>query len=202
MRRTAVAIGLVMFTAVAQPSLGQEPKREPPKDFGWDLSYHPLLKKNGIGPDEYVAHWLKGTDRTFTHGLLAQWRGKRITASILIEHPAFHAAEHSILWLIRTDDKAFFWTAVDKRGFRDPEQQEIKPSQFDDILKSISSMHQANPQKRKVKDAQDLSGFCSFLSLYEGRGCRQMLLTFDDFYVEGEGGGRGRLLIALERIEK
>src|SRR5262245_41044864 len=119
----AILLALCPFLA-----FGQEHKHDIGKELGWDISYDELLKRNRVSSDEFAAKWLKETDRSFTRKLLAKWSGEKISESILIEHPAFHAGEHSVIWLTRTKDSAVVWQGVDKGDFM--EKRQIDPKLF------------------------------------------------------------------------
>jgi HEAT repeat protein len=194
--RRFLALAMV-WIVVAPPALGQQKEADLPKQFGWDLTYESLLKKNNQGPNDWLPQWLKKTRRSFTLKQLASWQGEPIIMSILIESPAFHAGEHSIAWLFRTKDKAYFWAAVDleDRPEKEPEKTEIDPKLFDEILTAMFSWQQAKPNEQRKKD---MPGYMAFLNLYGRDGSRQMLLTLEDFYDWGEG----RLSKTLGRIHR
>jgi hypothetical protein len=195
MQQASVGVVLVMLLVLQGSSArGQQQKREVPQELGWDLTYTALLKKNGVGPNDYLAEWLKGTDRSFTRKILASWRGGPIQQSVLAEFPNFHAGEHNILWLIRTKDQAFFWQVEDK-GDKKPQKMEISLKLCDEAFKSLWSLKQAKPASPKDQKAQDLpQGFLGFLNMYNGKESRQILLAQEDFSVGDQDGRLGKIL--------
>jgi hypothetical protein len=188
----AIAI-LILVGPGARSILRQEEK---PNMFGWDLTYAAILKKNNVGPDEFLAQWLKGTDRSVPRKFMERWKGERIVASIMIEHPAFHAGEHSLIWLFRTEKKAYIWTSHMKRDW-DPEGKEIELKIFEDAFKAISAWEQAKPSpSNSANEGQRkaLSGYFGFLNQFDSKGSRQILLVPADFFSDMNG----RLVKTLE----
>jgi hypothetical protein len=78
----------------------------------WDLSYEFVLERNKVAKSEWIWTWLKSTESPAT-SWISEWKGKPIISSILIEHPAFHAAERTTTGVIRTEDEAFYWDEVE-----------------------------------------------------------------------------------------
>ena len=195
-RRSSSLVALIAILCTLAAARAED--RNLPREFGWDLDYRTLLKKNAVGEDEFLSKWLKTRKRAFTETLLKSWRGDPIIASILIEHPAFHAGEPAVIWLIRTERKAFYWEAVDRLG-KIEFNREIDPKLFDKILKSASEWEQLKPMKQKQETGLQGLDYFGFLSHYAKGKSRQMLLTLEDFH---KGQDHGRLSKALEPASK
>jgi hypothetical protein len=73
----------------------------------WDFTYESVLAKNKVAKSELISSWL-GRYKSPAEKWFSEWQGKPIISSILIEYPAFHAGEHTTMWLVRTDDEAFY----------------------------------------------------------------------------------------------
>ena len=171
----------------------------------WDLSYESVLERNNVAKTEWIWPWLKRY-RSPAADWVSRWDGKRIVSSILIEHPAFHAAEHTTTWLIRTADEAFYWDEVEGRTSRRNEEP-ITPQIYDDIYKQVTSWQQLPPKSANELPKDALHGYIGFLSHAGPDGSRQILLTLEDFIVcldttclPGKGLKPGRLMAALEPI--
>jgi hypothetical protein len=182
-------------------AFSQKATRPQSEELGWDLSYKRLLRDHRVGPDTWLAKWLKQTKRGFTRKLLASWRGKRITASALIECPAPHAAEHVVVLLIRTKKGAYLWQAVDK-GEAEPEKRKVDPKLMDGALRAIAAWRQAKPSppKERPRDREELkvlSGYLGVLNYHDSRASRQRLLVYDDLFPDG-----GRLSKVLKPLLK
>jgi hypothetical protein len=171
----------------------------------WDLSYESVLERNKVAKTEWVWAWLKNT-KSPAANWISEWKGKPIVSSILIEHPAFHAAERTTTWLIRTDDEAFYWNEVE--GTRWGRQEEpIALQIYDAIYKDVTSWQQATPKSAQESHPDALPGYIGFLSHTGRNGSRQILLTMDDFVicldkscVPGKSTKPGRLMAALGPI--
>lgn len=171
----------------------------------WDLSYASLLERNRINKNEWIQNWL-ATTRSPAADWITGWKGKPIVSSILIEHPAFHAAERTTEWLIRTHDEAFYWVEVEGTTYGRNEEP-IDPKIYDDIYKQVASWQQFAPRSADTMPEDTLTGYIGFLSLAGSNTSRQMLLTLDDFMVclnktcmPGKGLKSGRLMAAFEPI--
>ena len=191
--------------------------------FGWDLTYESVLERNNVDRKEWIWKWLNFTYKdefnskfeTPAKKWIAEWNGKPIISSILIDYPAFHAAEHTTMWFFRTIDKAYFWEFIDDSS-SNLEKQDLDIKVYDKIYEQMSSWQQAVPPR-----AEDLptdappggvsffTGYIGFLGLYEkGKSC-QMLLTMEDFVIcnskecctpECKTLKSGRLLVAIEPV--
>jgi hypothetical protein len=186
-------VPVMLLVLLGSSARGQEQKRDLPHELGWDLSYAAVLKKNGVGPDDYLEDWLKGTDRAFPRKILATWRGGPIQQSVLVEFPHFHAGEHVLLWFIRTKDQAFFWRGEDK-GDKKPRKMEISAKLFDEAFTSMWSWKQAQRPNPKHQKPDEVPGYLGVLNMYNGKGSRQILLTQGDLWVGDEAGRLGKLL--------
>ncbi|MFQ5720393.1 MAG: hypothetical protein ACE5IK_12670 [Acidobacteriota bacterium] len=121
-------------------------------------------------------------------------------SSILLDVPSFHAGERVQEFLVRTRSGAFAWVFTDGK----PEASQDMPidaALYDDLIAELSSWEQAPRLTKEKAGDQVPSGYIGFLSLYEPRGSRQILLTMEDFYVPGESGWdnpkEGRLPVAF-----
>lgn len=171
----------------------------------WDLSYKSLLERNNVAKNEWIRMWLNNT-KSPAADWISNWKGMPIVSSVLIEHPAFHAAERTTTWLIRTDDEAFYWDHVEGTkygGNKEPISLKI----YDDIYKQVVAWKQLQPKSRTELPRNALTGYIGFLSHAGPDGSRQMLLTLDDFMtcldkecMPGKGIKSGRLMTALEPI--
>ena len=171
----------------------------------WDLSYESVLERNNVAKTEWIWPWLKRY-KSPAADWIAGWDGKSIVSSILIEFPAFHAAEHTTIWLIRTGDEAFYWDEVEGRKSRRNEEP-ITPQIYDDIYKQATAWQQLPPKSANELPKDALPGYIGFLSHHGPDGSRQVLLTLDDFLIcldkscmPGKGLKSGRLMAALEPI--
>ena len=179
--------------------------------FGWDLSYESVLEKNKVDRREGIWKWLKFTYKkdydpdyeTPAKKWISEWKGEPIISSVVIDYPAFHAAEHTTMWFFRTKDKAYYWEYIDESS---PQLKkiELKPEVYDKIYQQMSSWEQYKPLKPKETHPDDLPGFIGFLSSYEKDKSRQILLTRQDFMIcetkDCDKRKLGRIFVALEPI--
>ncbi|HUR96867.1 MAG TPA: hypothetical protein VMZ26_02245 [Pyrinomonadaceae bacterium] len=168
----------------------------------WDLSYGSVLERNGVANDAWVRTWLKNSKSPAAEWI-AGWRGKPIISSILIEYPAFHAAERTTMWLVRTEHEAFYRDYVEGARYGENEEP-ISLKIYDDIYKQVTSWQQLAPRSAQELPDQALAGYLGFLSYKGPDGSKQMLLTLDDFVgcldkecLPGKGTKSGRLMDAL-----
>ncbi len=171
----------------------------------WDLTYKSVLERNNVAKTEWIWPWLAGY-KTPAEKWVTGWQGKPIVSSVMLEHPNFHAAEHTTIWLIRTQDEAFYWEFVEGSkniGYEEP----ISTQLYDAFYKDASSWQQLPPKPASELPDQALPGYMGFLSLYGADGSRQMLLTMDDFMIcldksctPGKSLKPGRLMAALSPI--
>ena len=172
--------------------------------FGWDLTYKSVLERNNVAKSEWIWPWL-AQYKSPAEKWISGWEGKPIVTSILIEFPAFHAAEHTTIWLIRTNDEAFYWEMVEGRE-SDKNEESIAPQVYDAVLKQALSWQQLEPKMAKDLPEQALPGYFGFLSYNGPNESKQMLLTMDDFVICLDKGclpGKlkpGRLMEAIEPI--
>jgi hypothetical protein len=147
----------------------------------WDLSYESVLERNKVANDEWIRTWLKNS-KSPASNWISEWNGKPIVSSILIEHPAFHAAERTTTWLIRTDDEAFYWNEVEGTRWGRTEEP-IEPQIYDAIYKDVTSWHQYTSKSAKESHPEMLPGYIGFLSHTGPDGPTQILLTMEDFMI-------------------
>lgn len=165
--RILIAVMLVSWSLCAQQSTQ------------WDLTYKTILERNNVAKTEWIWPWLERYKSPVAEWI-ANWEGKPIVSSILIEYPAFHAAEHTTIWLIRTKDEAFYWDLVE--GGNENEEP-IAPEIYDAIYQKAVAWQQFVPKSTKDLRKDELSGYIGFISHHGPSGSKQMLLTMDDFFI-------------------
>src|SRR5688572_2044094 len=146
---------------------------------GWDLSYESVLEQNKVTKTEWIWTWLKNS-KSPAANWISEWKGKPIVSSILIERPAFHAAERTTTRLIRTDDEAFHWNEIEGTRWGRKEEP-IALQLYDAIYKVVISWQQYTPKSANGSHPEILPGYIGFLSHTGPDGSRQILLTMDDF---------------------
>ena len=172
--------------------------------FGWDLTYESLLKKNNVADSELISAWLR-MSKSPAEAWLAELKTKSATSAILIEYPAFHAAERTTMLLFRTETGAFYWEFVEG-GRWGRNEEPVKLQHFDAILNEVSTWKQLPPKRADELPDQVFPGYMGFVSYFDSKGSGQMLLTMDDFFicpVRNCAPGKskaGRLMAALEPI--
>lgn len=174
---------LILIAILIQPGRAQELN----PSLGWDLTYTSVLEKNNVARSEFIWKWLnfsyQGPDsgwQTPAKKWIAEWQGEPIVSSVLIDYPAFHAAEHDTHWLVRTKNNAYYWQIIDD-GTPKVFKLDLPLQAYDDLFREASSWQQAVPSKAEDLPPQALPGYIGFLSLYEKGKSRQMLLTLEDF---------------------
>lgn len=157
--------------------------------FGWDLTYTSVLEKSNVGRNEWIWKWLKTDYQGYNPNYqspakkwISEWQDEPIISSILIEFPAFHAAERTTVWLLRTKDQAYYWELVEDNKAK-VEKQVLKLQVYDDIFKEMSGWQQNKPPKPEETHPESLPGYIGFISFYEKGKSRQMLLTLEDFVI-------------------
>lgn len=172
--------------------------------IGWDLSYKLLLERNNVTESDWIWQWLKKY-RSPAETWVANWKGEPIVSSILIEFPAFHAAEHTTMWFVRTKDEAHYWELVEGRE-ADKNEELIKPEIYDALFNEVSSWRQLHPKPASKLPKEAPPGYFGLLSVFDSSGSRQMLLTLEDFVIcldESCEPGKlksGRLMESLKPI--
>ena len=78
---------IIIATMLVSVSIGAQER-------SWDLSYESGLERNNVEKSEWIWTWLK-TTKSPAVNWISEWKGKSIVSSILIEHPAFHAADRT-----------------------------------------------------------------------------------------------------------
>ena len=180
------------------------------QSLDWDLSYNSLLEKNKVRSNVAIRKWLAGI-RSPAEKWITGWKGKPITSSILIEYPAFHAAERQTIWLVRTADDANYWELTeDFQATEWADEAELEepfaPQIYDEVFKAAWAWKQFAPKSAAQLPDQAFPGYMGFLSLYGPDGSKQMLLTLDDFMLCRQKGCQpgnltpGRLMSALQPI--
>jgi len=180
--------------------------------FGWDLTYESILEKNNVDRKEWIWKWLKtdyvGLNPNYQSPAkkwISEWQGDRpIVSSILIEFPAFHAAERTTLWFFRTKDEAFYWVYVEDNNAL-LRKLGIDLPAYDELFEQMSSWKQNKPLEDKKEDRDSIPGFIGFLNLFEKDKTGQMLLTKEDFMIYDSKKRKrirnsGRVLKALQPV--
>lgn len=171
--------------------------------FGWDLTYRSVLERNNVAKTEWIWRWLNDYT-TPAETWIANRGPEPIVSSILIEYPAFHAGEHTTMWFFRTADGAHYWESV--RGQKHRSEKPLKPEAYDTLFRCVSAWAQLAPKSPAELPKNTLPGYFGFLSTFDMKGSRQMLLTVEDFLCVdpklrceiGKGNGlAGRLMEAL-----
>ena len=189
------AIALISFSVSGQDRVSS---------FGWDLTYESLLKRNNVADHELIWTWLKRS-KSPAEAWLAELSAKPAASAILIEFPAFHAAERTTILLFRTENEAFEWEFVEG-GRQGRNEEPVKLQHFDAILNEITTWKQLPPKRAEELPDQVFPGYMGFVSYFNSKASSQMLLTMDDFFtcpVRNCAPGKskvGRLMAALEPI--
>ncbi|MCC7307769.1 MAG: hypothetical protein IT173_09390 [Acidobacteria bacterium] len=172
--------------------------------FGWDLSYGSLLDRGHAADHEWIRTWLKKS-KSPAEAWLGELKGKRPASVILIEYPAFHAAERTTVLLFRTESEASYWEFVEG-GKQGRNEEPVKLQHYDAIFNEVSTWKQLPPKRVDEVPDQAFPGYMGFVSYFDSKGAKQLLLTIDDFFIcperECEPGKlkAGRLMAALEPI--
>ena len=77
--------------------------------LGWDLTYMPLLRDNGVCPGDLFCEIAEAKPQPPVNKLFAEWKHEPIVSSILVELPDGHA-DMAAIWLVRTKNEAYWWT--------------------------------------------------------------------------------------------
>jgi hypothetical protein len=189
-------LGILALPVYPQPQKARH-------SLGWDLTYASVLKRNKVEPTEWISRWLGRNYQSPIKSLIARWRGEPIISSVLIESPAFHAGEHVSLWLVRTKDRAYYWELIEGKPpihVKEP----LSPQLYDQMFKTISTWQQAEPLKPEDTPPSAAPGYIGFLSIYDGKVSRQMLLSLADFYLQDsenpDEAREGRLSLAIDPV--
>lgn len=173
----------------------------------WDFSYKSILEQNKVADDAVVRRWWAGV-KSPAEKWVKNWSGKPIKSAILIEYPAFHAAERQSLLFVRTGDEAHYWESTEALHSMtgNPEdriEDVVGPDLYDALYDEAFKWQQLQPKRAEDLPEQVFPGYMGFISIYGPRGSKQMLLTFDDFFLcpqkvcEPGKGKLGRLMAAL-----
>lgn len=171
--------------------------------FGWDLTYSAVLESNKIGSRTWIRKWVASEYKSPARKWISEWQGEPIESSILIEYPAFHAAERTTMWIFRTKDNAYYWQDIEKAKFSNT-KKDVELKAFDELLSQVSSWQQAKPFKVRNNNDQAIPGYLGFLSIYDKGKLRQILLSMEDFIMfdnrNPEKMKPGRLLKAIDPV--
>ena len=171
--------------------------------FGWDLTYQSVLAKNNLAAQDVALVGLGPGYRSPATRAMTGWKGSTIKSSILIETPGgmCGAAVHT-LWLVRTDDNAYFYASL---SVTPPEDSngELDAALLDELVITAASWEQADRPRRR-KDVAFAIDYFGFLSTYDGQTSKQLILTSEDILLRSERDQSdqrpGRLLQAIEPI--
>ena len=175
----------------------------------FDLTYKEVMKTNGIASGDWLGTWLRDHPGPPLKKTLRRWRRGPVVASMLVDCPAFHAAERSAYYFVRAEDAAYYWAFVDGKV---EEEGPVPLVTFDSLLATLSALDQAPPLPAERAAPDVPPGYFGFLSTFDRGVTRQILLTLEDFYVAKGGDwnhptdGRLQLIMgpvvdALEREE-
>lgn len=178
MRPPYLKLLLLVALTVPSSSGAQRSKLLPP---GWDLTYESVLDANQVGSKDWLRRWLGPKFQSPIIRLADGWKSGPIESSILLEFPAFHAAEHTTIWLVRNKTRAYFF--VLGHVGQKPQRTTFDLETYDKIFDLMSPWQQAKPLKEEDLPRNALPGYIGFLSLYNQAGARQMLLTTQDFHI-------------------
>lgn len=102
---------------------------------------------------------------------------------------------------MRTKNHAYHWSLIEGKPPRSVKEP-LDPALYDKFFAVVSAWRQAGPLKSEDTPDQGIPGYIGFLSVYDRRHSRQMLLTLNDFWLcetkKCEGGKGGRLTLAME----
>lgn len=152
-----------------------------------DVSYASIMKRNKIDKLEWVQRWFATYNKPPAKKWIEGWKDDPIVSWVLIEHPNFHAAERTTLWLARKKAKAWFWESVqidyhsadqiEKRTLR----RELRLEEYDKFFTAASAWKQAETLKPRLPVDNFNPEFWGFATVFEQNSCRQILLGLDDF---------------------
>lgn len=147
--------------------------------LGWDLTYMPLLRDNGLCPGDLFCEIAEAKPQPPVNKFFAEWKHEPVVSSILVELPDGHA-DMAAIWLVRTKNEAYWWTFHPHRP--NPVGVQPLPAQdYDRVFETMTCWQQHDPPSRKFFNEQG-DGYIGFLSLYKEGRSRQMLLTLKDLF--------------------
>lgn len=173
-----------------------------PNLLGWDLSYEQLMAKNQLKGVERLKQWLSRNPNPSINQVINEFKDERIISALLIERPVFYADKKTTLLFVKTKKNAYFWEIT---GLDSPLHKKISFSfrQYDRMYRKINSWKQAIPLSSK-ETRSGWEGYYAFLSTYKKGKARQMLLTFEDFFVFADADKKiikpGRLSQAVDVV--
>lgn len=201
----SVIFGIAILLISSNHSIySQKQVQKSTPSLGWDLTYSSVLERNKVAKGEWIWKWLGKNYESPVKSLIQNWEGEPIVASILIEHPAFHAGEHYTTWYVRTENNAFNYIFVKEKPNLNISTS-LNKEKFDKVFKQVFTWRQGKSVKTENKCVKELTGFSGFLSLYNRGSSRQMLLNMEDFYIfesnDCEKVKPGRISLFDEMIE-
>jgi hypothetical protein len=167
------------------------PAQESNRTLGWDLTYKSVLERNYVPRREWIWKWLDSSP-TPARKWVAEWRCEPIVSSILFEIPNPHAGQRSILWFVRTKDRAYYSEYVEKcvecsqdaveKQWGVSKKVDVKPLAYDEMFAEVSSWQQTELPAVKEITNEHSFGYAGFLNIYEAGRSRQMLLSWEDIF--------------------
>ncbi len=152
-----------------------------------DLSYKSVMEENKIDKIDWVRRWFATYNKPPAKKWIGVWKGEPLVSWVLIEHPNFHAAERTTLWLARTKSRAVYWESVQvdyhsvEQIEKRTQRKEIKLDVYDKVFSLASSWKQAETLKPKLPIDDFSPEFWGVATVFDGKECRQLLLGLDDF---------------------
>ena len=173
----SLLVGLTQFAVAQTPS----------SKLNCDLSYKSIMELNKVDKIQWVQRWFATYNKPPAKRWIEDWKDESIASWVLIEHPNFHAAERTTLWLAKTKSRALYWESVqydyhsneqiEKRTIR----KELRLDEYDKFFELASVWKQAEVLKPKVPVDNFNPEFWGFATIFSQGSCRQILLGIDDF---------------------
>lgn len=153
-----------------------------------DLSYKAIMEQNRVDKLDWVKRWFNTYNKSPAREWIEGWKNEPLVSWVLIEHPNFHAAERTTLWLAKTKSRAVYWESVqsDYHSVKEIDERtqrsEIAMEIYDKFFQNVSIWKQAEILKPKIPIDRMSPEFWGFLSVSSPTSpCKQILLGMDDF---------------------
>lgn len=153
-----------------------------------DLTYKAIMEQNKVDKLEWVQRWFITYNKSPVKKWIEGWKTEPLVSWVLIEHPNFHAAERTTLWLARTKSRAVYWESVQSDDYsvkeidKRTQRTDITLEMYDKFFQTVSAWDQAKvltPQHPTDGFSPEFWGFLSVSSTNSP--CKQVLLGMDDF---------------------
>ena len=169
-----------------------------PAPLRWDFSYRKLLKTNKVSKDAWLAEWVRSHKPPPINNFVKHWSYSPITAALLVDIPAPHAAGRLAYWFVRTEEAAYVWSFLDGYPEKECLAVSFSTKAYDELFATAMAWSQGDPVSSAEAESQGIPpGYYGFLSFFDGQESRQMLLTTNDFYLS-KPLGEGRVLQAIQ----